>query len=143
MCVSVHTDTQTHKPSRSRRSKLHRPNKKQRNVSLTLPYLQPPHSLSLLPNTTKTTSFVTRQRAPLQSFFFSCLKTSCAGNSLEETFFTNPEDETGRSRVPVGSMCSVSILSTVHSQLELQPNGRASFLFLTSLNPVPAHTCTA
>ena len=69
---------------------------------------------------------------------------SGAGNSSEEIISQTQKMKTERNRVPVCAMCSVSILSTAHSQLELQPNGWVSFLFLSPLilHPAYRHTHT-
>lgn len=86
-CTYRHTpNTHTHCEAKQvTEQKTTRPDKKQWTVSLRLAHLQPLHSLSLYPNTRKTTLFVTCQRAPLK-VLFSCSKMSRAGNSSEEIF---------------------------------------------------------
>lgn len=120
-----------------------RPGEQHGIVSLRLAYLQLSRSSFLYQHTRKKKGFVTCQRAPLHHFFFFLqLKTSKAGNSSEEIFTKTLKIKRRKKRVPVSAMCSVSTLSTAHSQLGLQPNGWVSFVFLTPLTPRLAQTYT-
>lgn len=111
------------RPNGSRNSKLPRPNNKQRKVSLRLVHLQTPRSIFPYPNTRKATKLSNLSKGATVGFFFlsfcSCLKTKLSREFLGGKILTNTEDETGRNRVPVCAMCSVSVLSDPHSQLGL------------------------
>lgn len=68
------------------------------------------------------------------------------GKSSEKIFSQTPKDKKNKLRQtkqPACAVCSVSILSTVHSQLGVQPNGWVRFEFSNPADLVPnTHTHT-